>query len=138
MRIKELTGLTEAIEEEFGVSGEPQDSFRVDDRVFINAYEITITAEFANSKERVQAIRKLILTFSYSFTEAKTFIQELTITIPWPIVQDEALEIRRKYMEAGFTVKLEWKTGYIPYHKFIEYDKHRRDQFMEIPQEPVL
>ena len=139
LSIIDLSKLEEALEEKFGISVKPQDHFWEDDRYFCMGYDITISAEYTGIAEKVQLIKNLCNSFSFSFTEAKDFIADLPKTIAHLQPRDDALEIRKKYKEAGFKVELEWTWGYISRYKYLTcYNAHQRDQLTDLQPIPDI
>ncbi len=83
----------------------------LDDRVFVSGYDITVTGY--NSSKKVMAVKKVREAWEFTINEAVTFLDSLPKTIYELHPKDDALEIRRKYMEAGLTAELKWRSGYI-------------------------
>ncbi len=107
-----------------------------DDRVFVSGYDITITGY--TSPEKVLAIKKLREAWGFTINEAVAFLDSLPKTIYELRPIDDAFEIREKYMEAGLTVKMKWRSGYISYHEYSQFDKYRRNLLTNTPQQPDL
>ena len=108
----------------------------LDDRAFVSGYDITVTGYTPSKK--VLAVKKLREFWAFSLTEAVAFLDDLPKTIYELHPKDDALEIRRKYLEAGMTVELKWRSGYIPSHEFFHYNEHQQYQLMNLPPEPDL
>ena len=141
LSIIDLAKLKEALEEKLGISVEPQpqDHFWEDYRYFCKGYDITITADYNGIAEKVQLIKKLCNTLSYSLNEAKDLIAELPKTIAHLQPRDDALEIRKKYMEAGLKVELKWTWGYISRHEYLLcYNTHQRNQLTDLQPIPDI
>lgn len=136
LSIIELASLTEALEGKFGVSGKSQDSFWVDDRVFVMGYDVIITGY--TSPDKVLAVKKLREELDISFNEAVAFFDDLPKTVYEFLPADEALESRRILREAGLTVKLNYRWTYFSYYKYSQYTKHQRDMFTSPPDIPDL
>ena len=109
----------------------------LDDRVFVAGYDI-ILMEWNGTVEKIQAVRLLRRLFCFSLIEITAFLKELPKTVYELHPKDDALELRREFMEAGFTVKLEWRMGYILYSEYTDYDGHQRDQLTSLSSEPDL
>ena len=136
LSIIELASLTEALEEKFGISGKSQGSFWVDDRVFIWGLDVILTGY--TSPKKVLAVKKLHEEWGVSINEAVAFLDDLPKTVYEFLPADEALESRRKLMEAGLTVKLKWRGTNISYYKYSQLNEHQQHMFTSPPDIPDL
>ena len=108
----------------------------VDDNVFVSGYDITVTGN--TSQNRLPVVKKLREDWGFTINESVAFLDSLPKTIYELHPKDDALEIRRKYMEVGLTVELKWRSGYITYYEYSQYNEHQRYQLTNTPQEPDL
>ena len=69
-------------------------------------------------------------------------IAKILLDVPITVYElypaEDALELRRKLMEAGLTVKLKGVMGYLSRYEFMEYNKHQKDQLSSLPLVPDL
>ena len=84
------------------------------------------------------AVKKVREAWGFTINEAVTFWDSLPKTIYELHPKDDALEIRRKYMEAGLTAELKWRSGYITSYEYSRYNEHQRYQLMNLPPEPDM
>ena len=131
LSIIKSASLTEALEEKLGASRKSQDSFWVDDRVFVMGYDVIITGY--TSPKKVLAVKKLHEEWGISINEAVAFFDDLPKTVYEFLPANEALESRRKLMEAGLTVKLNYRWTYFSYYEYSQYNAHQRDMFTSPP-----
>ena len=131
LSIIKSASLTEALEEKLGASRKSQDSFWVDDRVFVMGYDVIITGY--TSPKKVLAVKKLHEEWGISINEAVAFFDDLPKTVYEFLPADEALESRRMLMEAGLTVKLNYRWTYFSYYEYSQYNAHQRDMFTSPP-----
>ena len=136
LSIIELASLTEALEEKLGASRKSQDSFWVDDRVFVMGYDVIITGY--SSPKKVLAVKKLHEEWGISINEAVAFFDDLPKTVYEFLPADEALESRRKLMAAGLTVKLNYRWTYFSYYKYSQYNEHQQHMLTSPPDIPDL
>ena len=108
----------------------------LDDRVFVSGYDITVTGN--TSQNRLPVVKKLRENWGFTINESVAFLDSLPKTIYELHPKDDALEIRRKYMEVGLTLELKWRSGYITSYEYSRYNEHQRYQLTNTPQEPDL
>ena len=106
----------------------------VDDNVFVSGYDITVTGN--TSQNRLPVVQRLRKDWGFTINESVAFLDSLPKTIYELHPKDDSLEIRRKYMEVGLTVELKWRSGYITYYEYSQYNEHQRYQLTNTPQEP--
>ena len=142
LSITELASLTEALEEKLGASRKSQDSFWVDDRVFVMGYDVIITGWAINRLIAAKNIwyERILPDFfpSNGFVNIAKFLLDVPITVCEFLPADEALETRRMLMEAGLTVKLNYRWTYFSYYEYSQYNAHQRDMFTSPPDIPDL
>ena len=136
LSIIKSASLTEALEEKLGASRKSQDSFWVDDRVFVRGYDVIITGCAINRLIAAKNIwhERILPDFfpSNGFVSIAKFLLDVPITVAF-LPADEALESRRKLMEAGLTVKLNYRWTYFSYYEYSQYNAHQRDMFTSPP-----
>ncbi len=135
----DLADLVKALEEKLGIpevrSVRPHDV--VDDRVFVRGYDVIITGCAINRLIAAKNIwyERILPDFfpSNGFVSIAKFLLDVPITVYEILPADEALELRRKLMEAGLTVKLNYKWTYISYYEYSQYNEHQRDMLSNTP-----
>ena len=114
----------------------------VDDRVFVRGYDVIITGCAINRLIAAKNIwhERLLPDFfpSNGFVSIAKFLLDVPITVYELYPAEDALELRRKLMDAGLTVKLKGVMGYLSRYEFMEYNKHQRDQLSSLPLVPDL
>ena len=109
----------------------------VDDRVFVRGYDVIITGCAINRLIAAKNIwhDRILPDFfpSNGFVSVARFLVDVPITVYEILPADEALELRRKLMEAGLTVKLNYKWTYISYYEYSQYNEHQRDMLSNTP-----
>ena len=114
----------------------------VDDRVFVRGYDVIITGCAINRLIAAKNIwhERILPDFfpSNGFVSIAKFLLDVPITVYELYPAEDALELRRKLMEVGLTVKLKGVMGYLSRYEFYEYNKHQRDQLLSLPLVPDL
>ena len=114
----------------------------VDDRVFVSGYDVIITGWTINRLIAAKNIwyERILPDFfpSTGFVSIAKFLLDVPITVCELYPAEDALELRRKLMEAGLTVKLKGGMGYLSHYEFYRYNKHQRDQLSSLPLVPDL
>ena len=109
----------------------------VDDSVFVRGYDVIITGCAINRLIAAKNIwyERILPDFfpSNGFVSVARFLVDVPITVYEILPADEALELRRKLMEAGLTVKLNYKWTYISYYEYSQYNEHQRDMLSNTP-----
>ena len=140
----DLAKLVEALEEKLGIP--EMRSVRhpdvIDDRVFASGYDVIITGWSINRLLAAKNIwyERILPDFfpSNGFVSIAKFLLDVPITVYELYPAEDALELRRKLMEVGLTVKLKGVMGYLSRYEFYEYNKHQRDQLSSLPLVPDL
>ena len=108
----------------------------VDDRVFVRGYDVIITGCAINRLIAAKNIwhERILPDFfpSNGFVSIAKFLLDVPITVAF-LPADEALESRRMLMEAGLTVKLNYRWTYFSYYEYSQYNAHQRDMFTSPP-----
>ena len=114
----------------------------VDDRVFVSGYDVIITGWSINRLIAAKNIwyERILPDFfpSNGFVSIAKFLLDVPITVYELYPAEDALELRRKLMEVGLTVKLKGVMGYLSRYEFYEYNKHQRDLLSSLPLVPDL
>ena len=114
----------------------------VDDRVFVSGYDVIITGWSINRLIAAKNIwyERILPDFfpSNGVVSIAKFLLDVPITVYELHPAEDALELRRKLMEVGLTVKLKGVMGYLSRYEFYEYNKHQRDQLSSLPLVPDL
>ncbi len=139
-----LADLVEALEEKLGIP--EMRSVRhpdvIDDRVFVSGYDVIITGWSINRLIAAKNIwfEKILPDIfpANGVVSIAKFLLDVPITVCELYPAEDALELRRKLMEAGLTVKLKGGMGYLSGYEFYEYNKHQRDQLSSLPLVPDL
>ena len=101
----------------------------VDDRVFVRGYDVIITGCAINRLIAAKNIwhERILPDFfpSNGFVSIAKFLLDVPITVYELYPAEDALELRRKLMEVGLTVKLKGVMGYLSRYEFYEYNKHQ-------------
>ena len=101
----------------------------VDDRVFVSGYDVIITGWSINRLIAAKNIwyERILPDFfpSNGFVSIAKFLLDVPITVYELYPAEDALELRRKLMEVGLTVKLKGVMGYLSRYEFYEYNKHQ-------------
>ena len=142
LSIIELASLTEALEEKLGASRKSQDSFWVDDRVFVMGYDVIITGWAINRLIAAKNIwyERILPDFfpSNGFVDIAKFLVDVPITVYEFLPADEALELRSILMQAGLTVRLNHRWTYFSYYKYSQLNEHQQHMFTNPPDIPDL
>ena len=108
----------------------------VDDRVFVRGYDVIITGCAINRLIAAKNIlhERILPDFfpSNGFVIIAKSLLDVPITVAF-LPTDEALELRRMLMEAGLTVKLNYRWTYFSYYEYSQYNAHQRDMFTSPP-----
>ena len=114
----------------------------VDDRVFVRGYDVIITGCAINRLIAAKNIwhDRLLPDFfpSNGFVSVARFLVDVPITVYEILSADEALELRRKLMEAGLTVELNYRWTYFSYYKYSQYNEHQQYMLTNAPDIPDL
>ena len=109
----------------------------VDDRVFVRGYDVIITGCAINRLIAAKNIwhERILPDFfpSNGFVSIAKFLLDVPITVYELYPAEDALELRRKLMEAGLTVKLNYRWTYFSYYEYSQYNAHQRDMFTSPP-----
>ena len=140
----DLADLVEALEKKLGVPQErrvrPPDV--VDDRVFVTGYEVIITGFAINRLIAAKNIwyERILPDFfpSAGFVSIAKFLLDVPITVYELLPADEALELRKKLMDAGLTVKLNKTWTYFSYYKYSQCNEHQQHMLTNAPILPDL
>ena len=142
LSIIKSASLTEALEEKLGASRKSQDSFWVDDRVFVSGYDVIITGWSINRLIAAKNIwyEKILPDFfpSAGLVSIAKILLDVPITVYELYPAEDALELRRKLMEAGLTVKLNYRWTYFSYYKYSQYNEHQQHMLTSPPDIPDL